>query len=164
MAKKKDDIPDWVSDEIQNAKFEKPEELKKTGYILEFYDVDNKLDVQLYDPVEDGRHIVTMDLPKKTKIDDLVKGEVYEFVFDQHKAPISKKASEYLDKEKEIEIPMKMDSATKHFICKRCGLYATREQVSDIRYKLNQREKTREDKHDDYLEWWSKSKKEKAEN
>ncbi len=33
-----------------------------------------------------------------------------------------------------IEIPMKMDSATKHFICKRCGLYATREQVSDIRY------------------------------
>jgi len=63
-----------------------------------------------------------------------------------------------------IEIPMKMDSATKHFICKRCGLYATREQVSDIRYKLNQREKTREDKHDDYLEWWSKSKKEKAEN
>lgn len=23
---KKDDIPDWVSDEIQNAKFEKPEE------------------------------------------------------------------------------------------------------------------------------------------
>ena len=61
----------------------------------------------------------------------------------------------------EIEIPMKMDSATKHFICKRCGLYATREQVSDIRYKLNQRERTRDDKHDDYLEWWSKSKKEK---
>ena len=64
----------------------------------------------------------------------------------------------------EIEIPMKMDSATKHFICKRCGLYATREQVSDIRYKLNQREKTREDKQDDYLEWWQKSKKEKQEN
>ena len=59
---------------------------------------------------------------------------------------------------------MKMDSATKHFICKRCGLYATREQVSDIRYKLNQRERTREDKQDDYLEWWQKSKKEKAEN
>jgi len=29
MVKKKDEIPDWVSDEIQNAKFEKPEELKK---------------------------------------------------------------------------------------------------------------------------------------
>ncbi len=104
MAKKKDDIPDWVSDEIQNAKFKKPEEMKKSGYILEFYDVDNKIDVQLYDPVEDGRHIVTMDLEKEIKIDNLVKGEVYEFVFDQHKAPISKKVSEYLEKEKEIEM------------------------------------------------------------
>ena len=104
MAKKKDEIPDWVTDEIQNAKFEKPEELKKTGYILEFYDADNKIDVQLYDPVEDGRHIVTMDLPKKTKIKDLEKGIVYEFSFDQHKAPISKKVSEYLEKEKEIEM------------------------------------------------------------
>ena len=64
----------------------------------------------------------------------------------------------------EIDIPMKMDTATKHFICKRCGLYATREQVSDIRYKLNQKEKTRDDKHDDYLDWWQKSKKEKAES
>ena len=34
----------------------------------------------------------------------------------------------------------------------------------DIRFKLNQKERTRDDKHDDYLEWWSKSKKEKAEN
>jgi len=104
MVKKKDEIPDWVTDEIQNAKFEKPEELKKTGYILEFYDADNKIDVQLYDPVEDGRHIVTMDLPKKTKIKDLEKGTVYEFSFDQHKASISKKVSEYLEKEKEIEM------------------------------------------------------------
>ena len=33
--------------------------------------------------------------------------------------------------------------------------------VSDIRFKLNQKERTRDDKHDDYLEWWSKSKKDK---
>ncbi len=104
MVKKKDDIPDWVSDEIQNAKFEKPEELKKTGYILEFYDTDNKIDVQLYDPVEDGRHIVTLDLAKKIKIKDLEKGTVYEFIFDQHKVPLSKKVSEYLEKEKEIDM------------------------------------------------------------
>ncbi|CAD6368732.1 conserved hypothetical protein [metagenome] len=101
---KKDDIPDWVTDEIQNAKFQKPEELKRTGYILEIYDSDNKIDAQLYDPVEDGRHIVTLDLPKKIKISDLEKGVVYEFTFDQHKAPLSKKVSEYLQKEKEIEM------------------------------------------------------------
>ncbi len=105
MAKKKEnEIPDWVSDEIQNAKFKKPEESKKSGYILEFYYEDNKVDVQLYDAVEDGRHIVTMDVPKSIKMDDLLKGEVYEFVFDQHKAPLSKKVSEFLAKEKEIEM------------------------------------------------------------
>ena len=104
MVKKKDEIPDWVSDEIQNAKFKKPEELKRTGYILEFYEEDNKIDSQLYDPVEDGRHIVTMDLPKTIKMSDLEKGVVYEFTFDQHKAPLSKKVSEYLQKEKEIDM------------------------------------------------------------
>ncbi len=104
VKKKEDEIPDWVTDEIQNAKFEKPEEMKKTGYILEFYYEDNKIDAQLYDPVEDGRHIVTMDVAKKIKLDDLIKGEVYEFIFDQHKAPLSKKVSEFLEKEKEIEM------------------------------------------------------------
>ncbi len=104
MVKKKEDIPDWVSDEIQNAKFKKPEETKGSGYILEIYDADNKIDTQLYDPVEDGRHIVTMDLPKKIKSSDLQKGVVYEFTFDQHKAPLSKKVTEFLQKEKEIEM------------------------------------------------------------
>lgn len=61
----------------------------------------------------------------------------------------------------EIDYPMKADHATKHFVCRRCGLYATREQVSDIRMRLNRREKTRRDIQDDYLEWWQKSKKEK---
>ena len=105
MVKKKDDIPDWVTDEIQNAKFKKPQEMKKSGYILEFYYEDSKIDAQLYDAVEDGRHIITMDVVgKNIKIDDLLKGEVYEFVFDQHKAPLSKKVSEFLEKEKEIEM------------------------------------------------------------
>ena len=28
MVKKKDEIPNWVTDEIQNAKFEKPKKIK----------------------------------------------------------------------------------------------------------------------------------------
>ena len=52
---KKDGIPDWVTDEIQNAKFEKPKKLKISGYVLEMYQEDNKIDTQLYEPVEDGR-------------------------------------------------------------------------------------------------------------
>ncbi|MEX0861837.1 hypothetical protein [Nitrosopumilus sp.] len=104
VKKKEDDIPDWVSDEIQNAKFNKPEELKMTGYILELYEGDNKIDAQLYDALEDGRHIVTMDLTKKIKMNELEKGVVYEFTFDQHKASLSKKVSEFLAKEKEIDM------------------------------------------------------------
>jgi hypothetical protein len=104
MVKKQEEIPEWVTDEIQNAKFKKPVEMKKTGYILEFYYEDNKIDVQLYEVLEDGRHIVTMDVKKEIKMDDLLKGEVYEFVFDQHKAPLSKKVTEFLEKEKEIEM------------------------------------------------------------
>ena len=104
MVKKKDEIPDWVTDEIQNAKFEKPKKLKISGYVLEIYQEDNKIDAQLYEALEDGRQIVTMDVSKKVKIKELEKGLVYEFTFNQHKAPLSKKVSEFLEKEKEIEM------------------------------------------------------------
>ena len=104
MVKKKDEIPDWVTDEIQNAKFEKPNKLKISGYVLEMYQEDNKIDTQLYEPVEDGRQIITMDLSEKIKILELEKGVVYEFTFEQHKAPLSKKVSEFLEKEREIEM------------------------------------------------------------
>ena len=104
MVKKKEDVPEWVSDEIQNAKFEKPIPLTRNGYVLEVYDSDGKIDAQLYESVEDGRHIVTMDLPKKIKSTKLEKGVVYEFKFDSIKAPLNKKVVEYLQKEKEIEM------------------------------------------------------------
>jgi len=104
MVKKKDDIPEWVIDEIKNAKFQKPEPMTRTGYILEVYDSDKKVDVQLYEEVEDGRRIVTMDLPKGVKPDDCQRGVVYEFTFNQLKAPLSKKAADFLKNEKQIEM------------------------------------------------------------
>lgn len=61
----------------------------------------------------------------------------------------------------QIEFFMKLDPRTKHFVCPKCGLYATREQVGDIRARLNQREYTKEDKQYDYQQWWQKSKSEK---
>ncbi len=61
----------------------------------------------------------------------------------------------------EIEFPMKSDSRTKHFTCRKCGLYATREQIYDLRERLGRRGRTREDRHDDYLNWWQKSKRDK---
>jgi len=104
MVKKKEDIPQWVTDEIQNAKFGKPIAETKTGYILEVYDKDGKADAQLYEPVEDGRHIVTLDLPKNIKPADLERGVVYEFTLESLKASLSKKVVDFLKKEKEIEM------------------------------------------------------------
>jgi hypothetical protein len=104
MVKKKDEFPDWVIGEIKNAKFEKPEPTTRTGYILEVYDDDKKVDVQLYEEIVDGRHIITMDLPKNVKPADCQRGVVYEFSFDLLKAPLSQKTTEYLRKEKEIEM------------------------------------------------------------
>jgi transcription initiation factor TFIIIB Brf1 subunit/transcription initiation factor TFIIB len=42
--------------------------------------------------------------------------------------------------------------STKHFICKKCGLYATREQLYDIKDRL--RPQRKRSKESEYLEWW----------
>lgn len=52
---------------------------------------------------------------------------------------------------------MFFDISAKTFVCTSCGLFATREQVSELRYKMKiqddeKRKKKRE--HGDYLEWW----------
>ena len=43
-----------------------------------------------------------MDLSEKSKISELEKGLVYEFGFEQYKAPLSKKVPEFLEKEIEM--------------------------------------------------------------
>ena len=104
MVKKQDDIPKWVADEIKNVKFGKPKKIIRTGYILDIYDKVNKVDAQLYESVEDGRHIVTLDLPNNIKLNDLERGVVYEFIFNSLKAPLDKKVVEYLKTEKEFDM------------------------------------------------------------
>ena len=99
------EIPKWAQDEIKNAKFGKPESLTRTGYILEIYDKDMRVDVQIYEALEDGRKIIEgMSLPKKVKPADLMKGVVYEFTVNAYKAPLGKKLVEFLKKEMEIEM------------------------------------------------------------
>ena len=104
MGKEKE-IPKSIQDEIKNAKFGKPESLARTGYILEIYDKDMKIDAQLYEAVEDGRKIIEgMNLPKKVKPADLMKGTVYEFTINSLKAPLSKTVIGFLKKEMDIEM------------------------------------------------------------
>lgn len=105
MTSKDKNIPEWIVEEIRNVKFEEPaNSLVREGYILEIFDKDNKIDVQLYEPIEDGRHIITMDLSKDVSIKDLERGIVYEFKFAMMKAPLKDKVVQFLQKE---EIDMK---------------------------------------------------------
>lgn len=90
-------LPKWVEDEIKSAQFGKPEVMTRTGYILEIYDKDLRLDIQVYEPMPDGRIIVEgINLPKSVKINDLMKGFVYEFKIVVYTAPLSDKVIELL--------------------------------------------------------------------
>jgi DNA-directed RNA polymerase subunit M/transcription elongation factor TFIIS len=61
--------------------------------------------------------------------------------------------------------PILYDAANKRFSCKACGLFLTREQLSELRFKLrnngddDMRNKQRQQA--DYLDWWLKDKKDK---
>ena len=57
---------------------------------------------------------------------------------------------------------LKYDPASNNFICKSCGLFASKEKIEELRDKaetefMDQRRRV----HDDYLEWWQSSKKDK---
>jgi DNA-directed RNA polymerase subunit M/transcription elongation factor TFIIS len=57
---------------------------------------------------------------------------------------------------------LKFDISTKNFICRSCGLYASREKIDELRDKTHQNTNSDDRrKHDDYLDWWQSSKKDK---
>ena len=97
-------IPQWVEDEVRSARFGRPAAIKRTGHILEAYGADGKIDAQLYDPVEDGLHIITMDLAPDVRTEGLRRGVAYEFSIDSFKAPPSPGASGYLREEVGIDM------------------------------------------------------------
>ena len=90
-------LPKWAEEEIKSAQFGKPEVTTRTGYILEIYGKDLRLDIQVYEPMPDGRVIVEgINIPKSSKVNDLMKGFVYEFKISVYTAPLSEKVVELL--------------------------------------------------------------------
>lgn len=92
-----EEIPSWVEDEIKNVKLNEEEKVKRTGYILDIYEKDNKLDIQVYEALPDGRTIVEgIDIPKTMNIGQFVKGVVYEFTILIQKGRLSEEARNIL--------------------------------------------------------------------
>src|SRR5919201_364842 len=90
-------IPKWAEDEIRSAQFGQPEVITRTGYFLDIYESDYKVDIQVYEAMPDGRTIVEgLDVPKLMKIYDFMKGFVYEYKIKVFMASLSAKVVELL--------------------------------------------------------------------
>jgi hypothetical protein len=71
--------------------------ISRMGYILDIYEKDFKIDVQLYSVLPDGRTIIEgLDVPKTMKMTDFLKGFVYEFKIKMYRGSLSPQLVEYL--------------------------------------------------------------------
>ena len=90
-------LPRWAEDEIRTVQFVEPEIITRTGYILDIYEKDYKIDIQLYEALSDGRTIIEdLDVPKSMMISSFMKGFVYEFKIKMFRGPLGAKLVELL--------------------------------------------------------------------
>lgn len=98
-------LPIWAEDEIRSVQFKQPEVLTRTGYILDIYEKDFKIDIQLYESLPDNRTIIeNLDVPKSINISTFMKGFVYEFKIKMFKGPLSMKLIELLKEKYGLEM------------------------------------------------------------
>jgi len=99
----KQKFPTWLAEEISSVKMKKSDTLELTGYLLDINKKENKIDVQFYKQLPDGRQIATLVIGEKKMLKNLEEqhnklGEAPEFNFKfiVNKASLSDKAKEYL--------------------------------------------------------------------
>ena len=99
MAKKKDEIPEEINNELESPKFGKPKQMTNTGYILDINDKDRKVDLQLYESVQGTTILEGLNISKEVKLNDLEKGLVCEFKLNELTAELSKTTVDYLSEQ-----------------------------------------------------------------
>jgi hypothetical protein len=98
-------LPKWAEDEIKSVNFGEPEVVSRTGYILDIYDKDYRVDIQVYESLPDGRTIVEgLDVPTTMKISEFMKGFVYEFKIKIFKGTLSSKLVDLLKNKYALEM------------------------------------------------------------
>jgi hypothetical protein len=94
---KEGNFPEWAEHEIKSVQFENEQVIKRSGYILDTYEEDGKIDIQLYEPLADNRTIIEgLDVPKTMVIAEFKKGVVYDFKIRMLKGDLSSKLIEFL--------------------------------------------------------------------
>lgn len=90
-------LPRWAENEIRTVQFLEPEIITRTGYILDIYEKDYKIDIQLYEALSDGRTIIEdLYVPNSMMISSFMKGFVYEFKIKMFRGPLGAKLVELL--------------------------------------------------------------------
>ncbi|HET7148379.1 MAG TPA: hypothetical protein VFI73_07765 [Candidatus Nitrosopolaris sp.] len=90
-------LPEWAEREIRSVQFGEEQVIRRSGYILDTYENDFKVDIQLYEPLPDKRAIIEgLDIPKSMRIGDFKKGFVYEFKIKMFKGDLSARLVEFL--------------------------------------------------------------------
>jgi hypothetical protein len=98
-------LPKWAEDEIKSVNFGDPQTVSRTGYILDIYEKDFKVDIQVYEPLPDGRTIVEgLDVPTAMKISEFMKGFVYEFKIKMYKGKLSSQLADLLKSKYALEM------------------------------------------------------------
>jgi hypothetical protein len=92
-----DALPAWAEEEIRSVPLQEQETITRTGYILDIYEKDFKIDIQLYESLPDGRTIIeNLDVPKSIDVSSFMKGFVYEFKIRVYTGQLSAKVVELL--------------------------------------------------------------------
>ena len=90
-------LPDWAEEEIRSVPLDEQDAITRTGYILDIYNKDFKIDIQLYESLPDGRTIIeNLDVPRSIDINSFMKGFVYEFKIKVYAGQLSTKVVELL--------------------------------------------------------------------
>ena len=98
-------LPKWAEDEIKSVNFTEDQLISRSGYILDIYVNDHKVDVQLYKALSDGRTIIEgLDVSTDLNYNDFVKGVVYEFKIQVSKAPLSQELTDLLKNTYDLEM------------------------------------------------------------
>lgn len=98
-------LPEWAENEIKNANFQEYDKINRTGYFLDIDEKDRKADIQLYETLPDGRTIIEgMEISNDLKINEFMKGFVYEYKIRISRSSLSEQLVELLKTKYQIEM------------------------------------------------------------
>ncbi len=99
-----ENLPSWVAEEVSKAKWEAVDNFSGTGYFLDLNVKEKTADIQFYDPLPDGRHIITVDVSSNVGKGELKVGELYLFQVKIYKASLSDKVKQFLTEHYQINM------------------------------------------------------------